>query len=349
LRTLPASTTACPKVFDQRFPQQFLAAALGERCINSSSLVATPADSHTSNKYRLGILMVHGIGTQARRGTLVAWGDVILSVIRRAAGGSATPTVEQARGGNTLGDVPAKAVVTLGCSGGRKERWLLEESWWAETFPPPTYPELVSWSLRALPWSVCLHIAQRYWQTASKDAGTNWAAAGIALAQFAVAFVVAPFFLILLAAVLLLGLLPIPQLRSFALNVQSALTATIGDSLAFVESPIRAALIRTRILAGLTRLKRQCDRTIIVAHSQGAAAVLDALGGFADTHAGSTDTASHAPTVMPDALFTFGAGINQLASLRVLSRGLPKDMPLTRQPAPCGPSWGRSCCPAGCM
>lgn len=274
--------------------------------------------------------MVHGIGTQARRGTLVAWGDVLLDVIHRAAGGSATPTVEQARGGNTLGSVPAKAVVTIRSSGGRKETWLLEESWWADTFPAPTYSELVSWSLRALPWSVCLHIAQRYWQTASKDAGTNWVAAGIALGQFAVAFVVAPFFLILLMAVLLLGLLPIPQLRVFALNVQSTLTATIGDSLAFVESPIRAALIRTRILAGLSRLKRQCDRTMIVAHSQGAAAVLDALGGFTDTHAGNTDPASHAPTspsVMPDALFTFGAGINQLASLRVLSRGLPKDMP----------------------
>jgi hypothetical protein len=310
-------------------PRQFPDEGAGERCITSSFLMATPADSDTSKEYRLGILMVHGIGTQARRGTLVAWGDVLLSVIRRASGGSATPTVEQAWGGDTLGDVPAKAVVTIR-SGGGKESWLLEESWWADTFPAPTYSELVSWSLRALPWSVCLHIAQRYWQTASKDAGINWAAAGIALAQFAVAFVVAPFFLVLLAAVLLLGLLPIPQLRTFALTVQSTLTATIGDSLAFVESPIRAALIRTRILAGLDRLKSQCDRTIVVAHSQGAAAVLDALGGFAETPAGNTTTASDAsasPGVMPDALFTFGAGINQLASLRVLSRGLSKDMP----------------------
>ena len=286
--------------------------------------VTTPADSNTSKQYRLGILMVHGIGTQARRGTLVAWGDILLSVIRRAAGGSAIPTVEQAWGGDQLGDVPAEAVVAIRSSGG-KETWLLEECWWADTFPAPTYSELVSWSLRALPWSVCLHIAQRYWQTASKDAGTNWAAVAIALSQFAVAFVAAPFFLIVLAAVLLLGLLPIPQLRTFALNVQSTLTATIGDSLAFVESPIRAALIRTRILAGLARLKPQCDRTIIVAHSQGAAAVLDDLGGFADPQAGNTDAASAAstsPSVMPDALFTFGAGINQLASLRVLSRGL---------------------------
>lgn len=289
--------------------------------------MTTPADSNTSKEYRLGILMVHGIGTQSRRGTLVAWGDILLSVIRRAAGGSATPTVEQARGGDQLGDVPAEAVVAISNSGG-KETWLLEECWWADTFPAPTYSELVSWSLRALPWSVCLHIAQRYWQTASNGAGTMPAVA-IALSQFAVAFVAAPFFLIVLAAVLLLGLLPIPQLRTFALNVQSTLTATIGDSLAFVESPIRAALIRTRILAGLARLKPQCDRTIIVAHSQGAAAVLDALGGFADPQAGNTDAASAAstsPSVMPDALFTFGAGINQLASLRVLSRGLPKDM-----------------------
>ena len=273
---------------------------------------------------------MHGIGTQARRGTLVAWGDILLSVIGRATNGAAMPMVEQARGGDALGDVPAEAVVTICSNGDRKETWLLQESWWADTFPAPTYSELVSWSVRALPWSACLHIAQRYWQTASQDAGTNWAAVGIALAQFAVAFVLAPFSLILLAAVLLLGLVPIPQLRTFALNVQSTLTATIGDSLAFVESPIRAAFIRTRILAGLDSLKLQCERTIIVAHSQGAAAVLDALGGFADTHVGNTDTARRAsasPGVMPDGLFTFGAGVNQLASLRVLSRGLPRDMP----------------------
>jgi hypothetical protein len=133
-------------------------------------------------------------------------------------------------------------------------------------------------------------------------------------------------FILLLMFALLLGLLPIPKLRAQILAVQGTLAATVGDSLAFVESPLRAALIRTRVLDRLKRLKQRCERTIIVAHSQGAAVVLDALGGILDPareggHAAQAD--APAPDIVPDTLLTFGAGINQLASLKVLSAGLP--------------------------
>ena len=110
------------------------------------------------------------------------------------------------------------------------------------------------------------------------------------------------------------------------LNAQSALTATVGDSLAFVESPVRAGLIRTRILDGLDDLKRKCKRTIVVAHSQGAAVVLDALGAIIDPFEASTRaTAVEAEsTTVPDTLVTFGAGTNQLVSLKALASGLTK-------------------------
>ena len=106
------------------------------------------------------------------------------------------------------------------------------------------------------------------------------AAVAKAVIQLLVAMALAPVFIALLAVTLLLGLLPIPQLRSLILSAQSTLTGTVGDSLAFVESPLRAALVRTRILEGLERLQARCERTVIVAHSQGAAAVLDALDGI---------------------------------------------------------------------
>src|ERR1041384_6407854 len=35
-------------------------------------------------KFQLGVLLVHGIGTQPPRDTLVRWGDALLNVIRRA-------------------------------------------------------------------------------------------------------------------------------------------------------------------------------------------------------------------------------------------------------------------------
>ena len=51
------------------------------------------------------------------------------------------------------------------------------------------------------------------------------------------------------------GPVPIPELRSLILATQTTLIGTIGDSLAFVESPLRAALIRGRILEGSRDLK----------------------------------------------------------------------------------------------
>jgi hypothetical protein len=202
----------------------------------------------------------------------------------------------------------------------QSEKWLLAEGWWADSFPAPTYSELVSWSFRAVPWSIALHIAQRFWQTNPKASKGAWLWAGAkAIAKLIVAMAFTPVFLTLLALTLVLGLLPIPQLRSLILTTQTILVGSVGDSLAFVESPLRAALIRGRILEGLERLKGRCERTVIVAHSQGAAATLDALGGILDHDETGESSSPEGP--VPDALVTFGSGVNQLVSLKVLSAG----------------------------
>jgi hypothetical protein len=119
-------------------------------------------------EFHLGVLFVHGIGTQPPRDTLVRWGDALLNVIGMATKGRAIEnevilTVGQASAGDRSGDKPAEVAVDLRY-GDRTERWLLAEGWWADCFPAPTYSELVSWSVRALPWSIALHIAQGYWQ-----------------------------------------------------------------------------------------------------------------------------------------------------------------------------------------
>jgi hypothetical protein len=98
------------------------------------------------------------------------------------------------------------------------------------------------------------------------------------------------------------------------MEAQSKLTLTVGDSLAFLESPIRAALVRSRILNALQSLKTRCDSTIVVAHSQGAAACVDALGGTAPAKARER----YAEVPVPDTLLTFGAGTNLVVSLDYL-------------------------------
>jgi hypothetical protein len=277
-------------------------------------------------EFRLGILFVHGIGAQPPRDTLVRWGDVLLKVIGRTMAkepGRTIPIVGRAEPGDRSGGNPAEVAVEFRCNNrDQNEKWLLTEGWWADSFPAPTYSELVSWSFRAAPWSIALHIAQRFWQTnpqASKGAW-RWAAAK-AIGKLLFAMALTPVFLVLLASTLVLGLLPIPQLRSLILATQTMLVGTVGDSLAFVESPLRAALIRGRILEGLERLRGRCERTVIVAHSQGAAATLDALGGILEHDETGESSAPPPEGPVPDALLTFGSGVNQLVSLKVLSAG----------------------------
>ena len=277
-------------------------------------------------EFRLGVLFVHGIGTQPPRDTLVRWGDVLLKVIGRATGeepGRTIPIVGQADAGDRSGDKPAEVVVEFRRNeGDRREKWLLAEGWWADSFPAPTYSELVSWSFRAVPWAIALHIAQRFWQTNPKASKGAWLwAYSKAFAQLLLAMALTPVFMILPTLTLVLGLLPIPRLRSAILTTQTMLIATVGDSLAFVESPLRAALIRGRILEGLERLKGRCERTVIVAHSQGAAATLYALGGILDHDETGENPAPPPEGPVPDALVTFGSGVNQLVSLKVLSTG----------------------------
>jgi hypothetical protein len=272
-------------------------------------------------EFQLGVLLVHGMGTQPPRDTLVRWGDALTTLIGRATQDKVKPVASRASPGDRSGEKPAQVVVDF--SGSRpKEKWLLAEGWWADSFPAPTYSELVSWSVRALPWSIALHIAQRYWQVQDDPTSSRTAkriGVAKAIVQLLVALTLTPVFVALLAVTLLLGVLPIPQLRSLILSAQSILVGTVGDSLAFVESPLRAALIRTRILDGLERLQGCCDRTVIVAHSQGAAATLDALGGITTT---GPEPRPEGP--VPDTLVTFGSGVNQLVSLKVLSDGLPQ-------------------------
>ena len=332
-----------------------------------------------AREFQLGVLLVHGIGTQRAGDTLVHWGDVLLKTIVRAtrpseaerrdrltssppmpaASRGTAPegvlvSIERAGPGGSPENGPFEAVMRLS-AGDHTERWLLREGLWAAAFPAPSYRELVSWSVKALPWSIVSHFGERYWQSAGR-ATRSWQALKpasisllkrpwdrarmVALARAIRHLIVAlvprvdavlllivwlaltPLFITVLGLTLLIGLVPIPQIRTLVLAVQSTLTATVGDSFAFVESPIRAALIRECILDGLKRLKPLCVHTVVVAHSQGAAVVLDALGALEPSNEKSEVEAAW--RLVPDALITFGAGTNQLASQKALADRLPK-------------------------
>jgi hypothetical protein len=287
-----------------------------KRQLTDSAPVEGAAVRKGAKLYQLGILFVHGVGSQPAGETLVKWGDVLLKTIQRGTRNRVKPQVVEARIASENGERP-HAVVAFSA----EEKWLIADGWWAEVFPAPSYAELVSWSVRALPWSITLHFAHRYWTTTNEAASRiKVLRATVMVGQLLLGLALAPVVVGILLLTLLLGWLPIAQLRGLLLNVQSTLTATIGDSLVLVESPFRAALIRTRIQEGIRHLGAACERTIIVAHSQGAAVVLDAMGGITEPFDKESDISNASiDATNIDTLVTFGAGTNQLVSLKVIA------------------------------
>ena len=253
--------------------------------------------------YDLGILLVHGIGTQPAGDTITSWGDTLVKTIAAATNRRVNAVVERAGPDLKGGDGEREeASLKLG-----NERWLLAEGWWAESFIAPSYREFFSWSLRALPWALAMHSAQRYWAVTSKTV-RKLDVARFAVLKLSYGLLIAPLVFTVLFLILVLGIVPIPGLRGALLAAQRLFTATVGDSLVFVESPVRSGLIKSRILNALEALQARCEKTIVLAHSQGAAASVEALGGIA----GLNDP----PAQQANTLVTFGAGTNQLSVLR---------------------------------
>jgi hypothetical protein len=256
----------------------------------------------------------------------VRWGDALLQTLRSARPAVDVVVERAGPGAGTGRDDQVEAVWRLQ-SGDHEEWWLVSEGRWADSFPAASYADLVSWSVRALPWALGIHCANQFWEAArEKNPRVKVWAEGLAVAKLIAALAAAPVFIVLLALGLVVGLLPIPRLRELVLSAQGGLMRSVGESLAFVESPARASLIRTRIVDALGHLRNVCDRTIVVAHSQGAAVTLEALGGILES-APSAGEQQPPPSSkrrhVPNTLVTFGSGVTQLASLKLRSAGLP--------------------------
>jgi hypothetical protein len=271
----------------------------------------------------LGVLFVHGIGWQRRGETLAAVGDALFEWLSEALGGSGMepPRIELTDARSTTpGDPAAPAVARLVIrpleAEGREEHWLLAESWWAETFITPGFSSLARWSLGIVPWTIGSHFGvrvRRVWSAHNWKAGPGiqigWAwdltLAAVSLIGSLVLSLVALLGLLIL---LVPALLPIPRVRDAVAAVQRKIAGSLGDSYVLLTRPIAAASIVGQVRRDLDWLAARCSLVAVVAHSQGAAVVHEAIrgrrrGNFA-------------------LLFTFGSGLRKLDELRqVLGRG----------------------------
>ena len=291
--------------------------------------------------FDVGLLFVHGIGFQNRAETLVQWGEPLQAWLRQWISKSLPPKGEesvQITNGEesakiTNGSVqitkaylpqnssdspcPAHAHLKITVSlpdGSTKETvWLLAESWWAESLATPSYSDVVRWAILVLPWTLASHFIGQLRQASealSKAPSFSWQllwrfGAFISAAfRFFLAVLIFPALVIFIVLFLVVGMIPIPAVRSFMEKIQRTLTGSVGDSLVLLKSPIQKASILNQVGKDLGWVSPQCHRVAIVAHSQGAAIAHEAL---------------RRETPENTRLFiTFGSGLQKLWELRTL-------------------------------
>jgi hypothetical protein len=259
----------------------------------------------------LGVLFVHGIGSQRRGDTLLDFGEPLGQSLTdwfgpEAVTWSGTELVDP------KGGAPAHTRIAID-RGGERRRLLVAESTWADAFNPPSWWPLMTWLLWAVPFVVLRATDHRLGlvrtnQLIDAHRKLRHPLRWLANQAWRIVKNVASVAIVLVLTVVLLLLSPIaliPRVRAAAQSVQRLLIRYIGDSYDLVVSPGRGDAMVAQVESDLAWLESASVlKVAIVAHSQGAELVRRMLA----RRARGKPIAS---------LITFGSGI---AKLRAVER-----------------------------
>lgn len=254
----------------------------------------------------LGILLVHGIGDQAKGATLVQFGTPLYEwLAERAEAFGGKVRVNDAVV-TSAADVPAHAEFHLEVQGVDR-CWLLAEAWWADSFAAPRFSDFARWGLEVAPRTFGSHFGvalARAWRSPKVTVGQHFTRVGrvaVAFINLIVGMALTFLMLVFLLALLIIGLIPIRRLRETIVRVQLRLASLIGDCYVLVARPIESAAILGSFVRSLDWLESRCPRVAIVAHSQGGAVACLAL--------------LNLPGSSNRLLITFGSGLRKLQEL----------------------------------
>jgi hypothetical protein len=277
--------------------------------------------------YELGILFIHGMGEQASGDTITQMGDALTEWLRKWLGndrfklqnatlrsreGTAAGTASPTNSGR------ANATVVLHRTSDPPDdgqAWLLAESWWADAFRPASFGELAWWAIGVGPWLIAGQLAGLEDRLFGSSRGllrlVDWIVFVLLfLIAALVAAVIAPFVVVLLV----LSLVPIPFIGGFAQALARNLAGSFGDLLIFVRSPVRFAAMGERVRQDIEWIDSLCERSMVVAHSQGTAVAWHAIRRTAQADHGKPEDARTKLAMF----LTFGQAFRKLKALHRL-------------------------------
>lgn len=248
------------------------------------------AECAEDTRAEFGVLFVGGIGKERPGSAVSAFAAALYGWLFRWNKGTSlsetpSPALQDAVLSPAAGDDGDPAHVTLEVplrlrKGTRQGRWLLAESSWADVSALPRFVDLAHWIWKV---STCLLVLQfvipmrRHWLQ-SGPGGPNplplYRRVAVVLGYLAlmgVAAVLSVLLSLVLFAVAITALLPIPRIDRAVRWVMVRLSAILGDSYVLAHCPVAFAAMRTRVARDLGWLQDRCDRVAVVGHSQGAA------------------------------------------------------------------------------
>jgi hypothetical protein len=239
----------------------------------------------------IGILFVHGIGTEKQGETLLGYSEPVFKWIARwlktgnrmAATGSPAESIEVTSTELFPEDgAPAHSRWVMHLRNSEKKiedtHWIAAESWWAETIVASNWRQTIDWAKQVVPSIVFFQVSnfvRRVFYRQEREfiePGLVW--------LFAIPYAAFGFLLLLLINIVafLLGILAVFQavlptglLRSVTQSIQVIISHWVGDIFLILNSPIQRSAMVGKVKKDLEWMKKECSQIVIVAHSQGAA------------------------------------------------------------------------------
>lgn len=233
---------------------------------------ATGLGAAAPDPNRIGVVVIHGIGTQKPGETLLLWAHSLLRVVNAWA--ATTPGVAHDNDHALTADIdltgatrPWVAIDVPAAPGHEPQTWLMTEAWWAARVTPPTLSEMYRW---LVPSGELGSLVRGIFHGVSGQDRLLRAIDRVFLVPFVwVATILSVLLYIVLSVVRVVPYKPLQDSALFA-ALDTFLIDWFGDLRVLLTDRAQAASIRSRAIDAIRACADEgCGTVVVIGHSGG--------------------------------------------------------------------------------